>query len=41
MAALAPESVAHVMSDTGHLPPIERPDEFTAVLTDFLERPEP
>ena len=41
MAALAPESVAHVMSDTGHLPPIERPAEFTAVLTDFLERSDP
>lgn len=41
MAALAPKAVAHVMSDTGHLPPIERPDEFTALLTDFLERPTP
>lgn len=39
MAAQAPNGIATIMADTGHLPPVERPDEFLAILTDFLERP--
>jgi pimeloyl-ACP methyl ester carboxylesterase len=37
-AAALPEAESHVFSRTGHMPQIERPDEFAAVLEDFLAR---
>ena len=32
-----PDSRYHLIHGAGHLPPVETPDEFTAVLLDFLE----
>lgn len=39
MAAAIAGAVLHVFKDCGHLPPLERPDETTAVLGDWLDRP--
>ncbi len=39
MADLVPNGTARVLAATGHLPPIERPDEFGALLIDFLKEP--
>ena len=37
MHETAPDSRYHLIHGAGHLPPVETPDEFTAVLLDFLE----
>ncbi|MFS0716752.1 alpha/beta fold hydrolase [Arthrobacter sp. 1P04PC] len=39
-AALAalPGAESHIFTNTGHMPQIERPDEFAAVVEDFLDR---
>lgn len=37
-AAALPRAEAHVFAKTGHMPQIERPDEFAAVVEDFLSR---
>ena len=37
-AAALPRAESHVFSDTGHMPQIERPDEFAAVVEEFLSR---
>ncbi|WP_250545472.1 alpha/beta fold hydrolase [Paenarthrobacter sp. DKR-5] len=36
--AALPRAESHVFQNTGHMPQIERPDEFAAVLEDFLSR---
>ncbi|SDM03786.1 alpha/beta fold hydrolase [Arthrobacter sp. ok362] len=36
--ASLPRSESYVFSNTGHMPQIERPDEFAAVVEDFLSR---
>ena len=38
MAAAIPGARLHVFEDCGHLPPLERPDETTAVLDEWLDR---
>ena len=35
----APESTVHVMSECGHWPHMEKPEEFNEILTGFLSRP--
>jgi len=37
-AAALPRAESHVFAKTGHMPQIERPDEFAAVVEDFLYR---
>ncbi|TQJ36277.1 alpha/beta fold hydrolase [Arthrobacter sp. SLBN-122] len=37
-AAALPRAESHVFAKTGHMPQIERPDEFAAVVEDFLTR---
>ncbi|MEY9777195.1 pimeloyl-ACP methyl ester carboxylesterase [Arthrobacter sp. MW3 TE3886] len=37
-AAALPHAESHVFSKTGHMPQIERPDEFAAVVQGFLSR---
>ncbi|MGN7200450.1 alpha/beta fold hydrolase [Arthrobacter sp. SAFR-044] len=37
-AAALPLAESHVFAKTGHMPQIERPDEFAAVVEDFLTR---
>ena len=37
-AALIPGADFVVIPDTGHMVPIERPEAFTASLTEFLDR---
>jgi pimeloyl-ACP methyl ester carboxylesterase len=37
MAARIPSAKLHIFDDCGHLPPLEKPDETTAVLADWLE----
>ena len=37
-AAALPRAESHVFSKTGHMPQIERPDEFAATVEDFLSR---
>ena len=37
-AAALPHAESHVFPKTGHMPQIERPDEFAAVVEDFLSR---
>jgi 3-oxoadipate enol-lactonase len=36
--ALLPDSVLRVIDHCGHMPNLERPEEFNAVLGEFLER---
>lgn len=36
--AALPRAESHVFSETGHMPQIERPDEFAAVVENFLAR---
>lgn len=38
MAAILPDATLAVLTDTGHLPPIEHPDRLTELVLDFLER---
>ncbi|MCK8465369.1 3-oxoadipate enol-lactonase [Aliiroseovarius sp. S1339] len=35
-AALIPGSRFHLIRGTGHMPPVEKPDEFARILTEFL-----
>jgi cation diffusion facilitator CzcD-associated flavoprotein CzcO/pimeloyl-ACP methyl ester carboxylesterase len=37
-AAALPHAESHVFAKTGHMPQIERPDEFASVVEDFLSR---
>ncbi|MDQ0849969.1 cation diffusion facilitator CzcD-associated flavoprotein CzcO/pimeloyl-ACP methyl ester carboxylesterase [Arthrobacter sp. B3I9] len=37
-AAALPRAESHVFAETGHMPQIERPDEFAAVVEEFLSR---
>lgn len=41
MVTRLPHADIHVMPDVGHLPPLEAPEEFVALLLDFLSRPLP
>ncbi len=34
-----PESTVHVLTECGHWPHMEKPDEFNRILTEFLSRP--
>jgi pimeloyl-ACP methyl ester carboxylesterase len=36
--AALPHAESYTFSKTGHMPQIERPDEFAAVVEDFLSR---
>ena len=38
VTALLPHAETHLFADAGHMPQIERPDEFAALATSFLER---
>ena len=36
---VAPDSTIHVLSECGHWPHMEKPEEFNKILTDFLSQP--